>query len=415
MTAPPDAAAREREERFASAERRVEEQSAELKKELRLGDLVMSQLILIIGLTWPGTAGKLGPSHVMFWLPAVLLFYVPSGIVVAHLNREMPLEGGIYQWAKLRFGEMTGFLVALNLWASLVLNLGSAASMTTVTLSYLGGPSTAWVAESKGVTIGVAVAQTLLLMMAAVRGLGVAKWITNVGSYGLLATFAAMAAFAAPRWLRGDAVVAPLAFTAPAVSLLNLNLLGKMGFGAFCGFDGAALFAGEVRGDDAARTIRRSMWVAAPLIGLAYVVGTAGVLAFTAPGDIDLVEPTVQALSRGGAALGASAVVMPVVVTITLASVVGNQSFAMNAAVRLPMVAGWDRLLPSWLSRLHPRFKTPVGSIALFGATGLAVAVFANANAGAQEAFQIAFSGNLVCWAMAYLVMFAGPLLAPRP
>jgi hypothetical protein len=28
----------------------------------------------------------------------------------------MPLEGGLYQWAKLRWGEMTGFLVAWNLW-----------------------------------------------------------------------------------------------------------------------------------------------------------------------------------------------------------------------------------------------------------------------------------------------------------
>ena len=28
----------------------------------------------------------------------------------------MPLEGGIYQWAKIGFNEFTGFIVAWNLW-----------------------------------------------------------------------------------------------------------------------------------------------------------------------------------------------------------------------------------------------------------------------------------------------------------
>ena len=35
------------------------------------------------------------------------------------------------------------------------------------------------------------------------------------------------------------------------------------------------------------------------------------------------------------------------------------------------MVAGWDRLLPSWFSCLHPRYKTPVNSIIFVGAITL--------------------------------------------
>src|SRR2546423_14326995 len=103
-------------EPFLAAEHQVELQSAALKKELRLIDLVGIQILNIVGLFWVGTAGKLGSSHVMFWLLAVLLFYIPSGIVVAHLVREMPLEGGLYQWAKLRFSPLLGFLVAMNIW-----------------------------------------------------------------------------------------------------------------------------------------------------------------------------------------------------------------------------------------------------------------------------------------------------------
>jgi hypothetical protein len=64
----------DREQQFLKAEHLVELHSAELKKELRLGDLVLSQMLYITGLIWLGTAGKVGSSHVMYWIPAVLLF-----------------------------------------------------------------------------------------------------------------------------------------------------------------------------------------------------------------------------------------------------------------------------------------------------------------------------------------------------
>src|SRR5262245_30555987 len=86
-----------------SAEQSVEARSAVFKKELGLTDLVLTQILYIIGLSWVGAAAKLGHSHIVFWLLAIVLFYVPSAMVVIYLNRLMPLEGGLYQWAKLGF------------------------------------------------------------------------------------------------------------------------------------------------------------------------------------------------------------------------------------------------------------------------------------------------------------------------
>src|SRR5258708_35552066 len=93
---------------FLAGELNVELHSAELKKELSLPNLVLTQVLSIVGLAWVGTAGKLGSSHFFFWLAAIALFYIPSAAVVIHLNNEMPLQGGLYQWAKLRLNEMTG-------------------------------------------------------------------------------------------------------------------------------------------------------------------------------------------------------------------------------------------------------------------------------------------------------------------
>ena len=87
-------------------EQAVESRSAELRKELGLADLTLTQVLFIVGLPWVGVAAKQGPAHVVLWLAAIAFFYLPSAAVVIHLNRAMPLEGGLYQWAKLGFNEL---------------------------------------------------------------------------------------------------------------------------------------------------------------------------------------------------------------------------------------------------------------------------------------------------------------------
>ena len=81
----------------------------ELRRELGLRDLVLTQILFVVGLPWIGVAGKLGPSHTVYWLLAMLTFYIPCAAVVIFLNTRMPLEGGLYQWAKLGFNPFTDF------------------------------------------------------------------------------------------------------------------------------------------------------------------------------------------------------------------------------------------------------------------------------------------------------------------
>ena len=68
------------------AEHRVEQQSAALKKPLGLRDLVLTQIVFVVGSSWVGTAAKLGPAHLFFWLLAIFLFYIPQAAVVIYLN-----------------------------------------------------------------------------------------------------------------------------------------------------------------------------------------------------------------------------------------------------------------------------------------------------------------------------------------
>ena len=397
-------------QRFIIAEHQVERHSGALRKELRLIDLIGMQILNIVGLFWVGTAGKLGSAHLVFWLPAVLLFYVPSGIVVAHLVKEMPLEGGLYQWAKLRFSPLLGFLVAMNIWLYNVLIVCKTGVIVSDNAAYAFGSSGAWLSSSKPAIIVISVVAIGGLMLLAWRGLGVGKWVSNFGGFAIVMLFLAMIVVAVPRWFHGASgvgpVTAPIALTLPALSLLNLNLLGKMGFGAFSGFDAVGIFAGECRSADVAKAIRRSVWLAAPLISVMFIAGTASVLAFSRPESIDLVSPMTQVLGGGAPRLvGFSALLL-------IAALLAQSSLGFSTMIRLPMVTGWDHLLPAWFSRLDPRYRTPVGSVIFAGVVAVVISVLTNLGSGNQEAFQLLDNSGGILYALTYLVMFAIPLIA---
>src|SRR5262252_7098253 len=93
---------------------RAEAQSASLRRELRLSDLVLMQVLLIVGLPWVGYAAKIGGAHITLWLSAIALFYFPLAGTVIYLSRRLPLEGGVYQWVKFGLSPFAGFLAAWN-------------------------------------------------------------------------------------------------------------------------------------------------------------------------------------------------------------------------------------------------------------------------------------------------------------
>jgi amino acid transporter len=80
------------------------------------------------------------------------------------------------------------------------------------------------------------------------------------------------------------------------------------------------------------------------------------------------------------------------------------------AFARLPMVAGWDHLLPKWFTKLHPKYKTPSHSIFFVGAMTLAFAMSGMIGVGSQEAMQLFNNSAGIFYAVTYLALFALPI-----
>ena len=375
-----------------------------LKRELGLRDLVLTQILFVVGLGNFGNSAKLGASHVVFWLVAILLFYVPQAMVVIHLNRWRPVEGGLYEWARAAFGDFAGFLVGWNLWIYAMFLMAEIGLTTVTNLAYVMGPSFAWIAESKPIAALATCGLVALMAVVSIVGLGIGKWVYNLGGVLVLVLLGAlMAAHFVPHERQ------TLSLAIPPLTLLNLNILGKLAFFALGGFEYVAVFAGECR--DPERVIAKSVMISAPIIAGLFIFGTSAVLAVVDPAAVDLVSPVFQAISVAARPLALAAHLASIFFLLYLTSRIAQSSinFAVNS--RLPMVAGWDHLLPEWFTRLHPKKRTPVNSTMFVAGITLVFGLASIAGAGRQEAFQLLQNASGILYGITYLAMFAIPIL----
>ena len=324
----------------------------------------------------------------------------------------MPLEGGLYEWARLAFSDRTGFLVAWNIWLLQTVQVSQIALVATTYISY-AAPRAAWIATSQPMLISVSVALIALMMLVARLGLGVGRWVSNVGS--IFTVFILVVLILLPYfqvWRGSRPAYHPLPLLLPPMTLFSLSVFSKMTFGALSGFETVAIFAGESR--HPGRNITRSILFTAPIIAVLYILGTSGILAFISPDAVDVIGPIPQALRSGFSGFGQAGPIVAIAILLLLLNYLCSYTLYFSANTRLPMVAGWDHLLPRWFTRLHSRYRTPVNSILFMGGVALAASVAVLIGSGNQESFVLLQTWAWTFYGLAFLVKFAIPLFSAR-
>jgi amino acid transporter len=390
----------------AELEREVEARSAVFKKELGLFDLVLTQVVFVVGTFWVGWAARLGNEQNVFWILAIVTFYLPLAAAVIFLIRLMPLEGGLYQWTKLAFNDFVAFMVGWNLWVFAITILAGIGLVVTTNISYFIGPPAEWMKNSWKMI-------TLIGFVLVIGMVGLGKWVHNAGGLVHMITFAILILLPLVVLSRVTGLqYQPFAIKFPTFSEYNVNVASKLALGALTGFEYIAIVAGETRAP--ARNIGRSVVIASPIIALMFILGTSSVLAFVPRDQIDLIGPIPQVLSIGFQSLGWVGTIGSIAILGITVRSIALMSIYFTGNTRLPMVAGWDRLLPAWFSRLHPKYKTPINSILFVGAVTLVLGLLSLTGVHAQEAFQLIDNAGGVFYALTYLMLFAIPLFGMK-
>ncbi|HMD21605.1 MAG TPA: APC family permease [Alloacidobacterium sp.] len=381
-----------------------------LHRQLGLRDLVLTQILCVVGSSWVGVAAGLGRAQTITWIAAMLVFYLPMAASVIGLNREMPLEGGLYVWAHKAFGDLGGFLTAWNIWVYGIAVTAAILYAIPTELSYLIGPSAAWLPENHLASSAIVTGTIAAVTIAALRGLALSKWIHNIGGIAILAVFAALIVL--PVWALSRHTPihwTPFAIQLPPRNLRSLALFGQMIFGALCGLEYVAILAGESK--QAVRSIGQSVWISSPVICAMFILGTSSVVAFSQPGHIDFIAPIPQTLRIALGSTGIGNVFAIAAIFLLQLRLIGAASYIFTGVTRLPLAAGWDNLVPAWFTRLHPSWRTPANSILCTSILVFLLVVLANIGVHAQEAFQVLSNASLTHYELAYLAMFAIPLV----
>ncbi len=349
--------------------------------------------------------------------------FLPQAAVVAYCSRIWPLEGGVYQWTKFAFGPCAAFIGAWNfvIWALIAIsNLGLYCASS---LAYILGPRYGWMPDSHAF---VGLLNFLLfgfILLVNIPGFHIGKWVSHFGA-GMTVIIAALLAlliFYHPATSAAHPHVSPqrpISFAFPVttlMTLMSLNLFSKVCNSALSGLEQVAVFAGETKNPSS--SILRSAWIGAPLTALLYILMTCALLVYTPSQQIDLLAPVPQVLAAafaGGSGAGAwiAALLSKIAIFGLALAVVAQYSVLVAETARLPLVAGWDDLVPKWFTRLHPKYRTPTRSIFVIVVAAVAICMLATWGAGHEEAFQLMNGGANTMYGVYYVMFFAVPVAA---
>src|SRR5271155_1263796 len=369
-------------------------------------DLVLLFVVAVFNLNVVPSIAANGGVTIWLWIISLILFFFPQGIAVIELAHRYPGEGGVYLWAKEVFGNFHGFLSGWCYWTNNMLYV------PTIMLYFVGvsvfilGPSHAALADSKSFALIMSLALLTLLTLLNILGLGIGKWINNLGAIGTFIAAAVLIGLGVLIYLRFGTTITAADFRIPANPRFVLNSFGVICFG-LVGLELASVMGDEIK--DPQKTLPGAVAWGGVLSGLMYIATTLTLLIAVSKSDINVLQGIVQAVSHMAGRVHADWIVAPFALMLSI-SIAGIGSAWLAGSARIPFVAGLDSYMPSWLGKTHPRFATPYAALIVQGVVSIILVVVNAVGSGVQETFQRLLSLAVVLQLVPFLYMF-GALL----
>jgi amino acid transporter len=384
----------------------AEKQAPRLRRVLGRRDLVLLFVVAVFNLNVVPSIAANGGATVWLWIISLVLFFWPQGIAVIELAQRYPGEGGVYLWAKEVFGDFHGFLSGWCYWTNNMMYV------PTIMLYFVGvsvfvlGPGHQLLADNKVFALSASIALLAVLVVLNVIGLGVGKWINNIGAVGTFVAAAVLIGLGAIVWLRFGTSVTAADFQIPADPRFVLNSFGVICFG-LVGLELASIMGDEI--ENPRRILPGAVAWGGILSGLLYIGATLTLLIAVSKQDISVLQGIVQAVVHMAGKVGAGWIVAPFAFLLSV-SIAGIGSAWLAGSARIPFVAGLDSYMPSWLGRVHPRYSTPYAALIVHALVSMILIVVNFTAAGVQETFQKLLSLAVVLQLVPFLYMF-GALL----
>ncbi|MEO8563482.1 MAG: APC family permease [bacterium] len=388
-----------------------------LRRELGTRDLVLFNLVAVLGLRWLATGAKAGPSALALWVLAALFFFVPQGLVVTELSSRFPEEGGIYQWTKRAFGEKHGYLCGWCYWINNVLYYPNLLISTAVIATYVIGKGESGLSNNWTYVLTATLLSLWLAVGLNIVGMGTGKWLQNAGGVGTYIPGVLLIVLGAVLAFTGHPSANPItrANVVPNLrSLEGLNMWASIAF-AFAGLELSSALGGEVR--EPRRTLPRAILISAPLIAAAYLLGTGALLWLVPRDEINVVSGFLQATAAGAKQISPSLWwLAPLAAAAYTLGNIGGVGAWLTGPARVAFAIGLDRYFPPAFGRVHPKWKTPYVAILVQASLATVFLLISVLGRGTtvEKAYLIILDTQLLIYFIPYLYLFAAFLVHRR-
>jgi len=364
-------------------------------------DLVLLFVVAVFNLNVVPSIAANGGVTIWLWIISLLLFFWPQGIAVIELAHRYPGEGGVYLWAKEVFGDFHGFLSGWCYWTNNMLYVPTVMLYFVGVSVYVLGPSHLGLADNKFFASTTSLFLLALLTFLNIVGLGVGKWINNLGAIGTFIAAAVLIGLGMVMWSRFGTTITVTDFEIPSNPRFVLNSFGVICFG-LVGLELASVMGDEIK--DPARTLPGAVAWGGILSGALYVGATLTLLIAVGK-SVNVLQGIVQAVSHMAGRVGVDWITVPFALMLSL-SIAGIGSAWMGGSARIPFVAGLDSYMPSWLGKVHPSYATPYAALILQAVVSALLVIMNFLGAGVQETFQKLLSLAVVLQLVPFLYMF---------
>src|SRR5438105_4217868 len=246
-----------------------------LKRVLGRWDLVLLFVVAVFNLNVVPSIAANGGVTVWLWIISLLLFFWPQGVAVIELAHRYPGEGGVYLWAKEVFGDFHGFLSGWCYWTNNMLYVPTVMLYFVGVSVYVLGPGHQGLADNKIFASIASLSLLALLTLFNILGLGVGKWINNIGAIGTFVAAAVLIGLGVVIWSHIGSTVSTADFKIPANPKFVLNSFGVICFG-LVGLELASVMGDEI--DNPQKTLPGAVTWGGVLSGALYIGATLTLL-----------------------------------------------------------------------------------------------------------------------------------------
>ncbi len=381
-----------------------------LKRVLGVWDLALLFIVAVTNLNVVPAIAANGPVTIWLWMLALIFFFWPQGMAVIELSHRYPGEGGVYLWTKEVFGDFHGFLSGWCYWTNNVFYVPTVVLYLVGISVYIFGSQARALADNKGFAFSISLVALWVIVALNVRGLGVGKWINNLGGIGTGITAAVLIGLGLLAYHRHGSLIGLHDFAIRGADWHTIAAFGYITFG-LVGLELGSIMGDEIR--EPRRTVPAAVVWGGIISGVLYVGATLAVFIDVPTREIGVVQGILQAVSKMASENGASWLVAPVALLLSIA-IAGIASAWLAGSARIPFVAGLDKYLPSPLGKVHARYGTPWVALTLHGALSTVFLAMNFIGASVQEAFLTMLDLAVFLQLVPFLYMYASLISLAR-